>query len=54
MFRTAKLRNIGEVFKRTLKTLAIVLTLIAAIAYSAVSIAERAVLARVAPEQLSW
>ncbi|MEA4928333.1 MAG: TRAP transporter large permease [Candidatus Limiplasma sp.] len=29
VFRTGKLRNIGQVFKRTLKTLAIVLTLIA-------------------------
>ncbi|MEA4998508.1 MAG: TRAP transporter large permease [Candidatus Limiplasma sp.] len=29
VFRSAKLRNIGQVFKRTLKTLAIVLTLIA-------------------------
>ena len=29
VFRTAKFRNIGQVFKRTLKTLAIVLTLIA-------------------------
>ena len=29
VFRSAKLRNIGHVFKRTLKTLAIVLTLIA-------------------------
>lgn len=29
VFRNAKLRNIGQVFKRTLKTLAIVLTLIA-------------------------